>query len=122
MDPLEDEDLLDESYLSKQLEAQVGLKKKLVHKYNMAKDLCEIELKKRQAAKEQLKIEAYNNWRAEEIEKGRLQDEHSKNLVKIMKEAAKTAPSTNFYLALSNVIANIDGNKNIVLNMIAFGS
>ena len=78
----------------------------------MAKELLCNEVKRRRAEKEKSEIEAYNNWRAEEIEKGRLQDEHSKSLIRSLKEAVKAGPSTPVDTAVSNVLGNMDGNYN----------
>lgn len=85
------------------------LKKNLLHKFNVAKELVDAEVKKREAARAQAKIDAYNNWLAEEHEKGKAQDEHSRSLVKVLKQAVKAGPSTPVEAASSNVLANMDG-------------
>ena len=96
--------------MAKQLEAQVGLKKNLLHKLTVAEELLDAEIKKREAVREQAKIDAYNNWLAEEQQKGKAQDDHSKNLMKILKQAVKVGPSNPVEAATANVLGNMDGN------------
>ena len=100
----------DEDYLAKQIEVQVGFRKTLLHKFNVAKDLHEAAIKVQEAAKERAKIEAYNNWRIQEEEKAKVQEERTKNLARIMKEAVKTGPCSPIEAATSNVLLNMDGN------------
>lgn len=101
----------DEGYLAKQIEALVGYKKTLIHKYDSAKELYEVEKKRREEAKASAKLEAYNNWRLEEEKKGRQQDEHSKNLVKKMMKALKTSDENPDTVSncMCSVLGNIDG-------------
>ena len=107
----EDSSLTDEAYLSKQLEAQVCLKKNLIYKLNIAKSKYDAAVKKREEELAIAKIEAYKHWRAEEQKKLKAQDEHSKKLVKTMKDAVNTGPATSATVAVSNVLSNVDGKK-----------
>lgn len=101
--------------MSKQVEAQVALKKKLLPKLEAAKELYETEKNNRAEAKAQAKIEAYNNWRLEEEKKGKFQDAHAKSLVKKMMDAVATKDLDLFYPAMALVLGNLDG-KLLFLN------
>lgn len=110
VDPEADSSLGDEDYLTKQLEAQVSLKKKLVAKFDVAKNIYDkaLQMKMEQQARD--KVEAYNAWRIAEEQKGRAQDDHGRNLVKIMLDKAKSETSKNAVtLPMCNVMGNVDG-------------
>ena len=106
---IEDECLRDESYLSKQLEAQVGYRKNLLLKFNVAIDRYDDEVKRREKVKEKAKINAYETWRKEEERRGKAQDDHSKCLVKMLTLAVKASPSNPVNEAMSKVLGNMDG-------------
>lgn len=123
----EDSSLRDESYLSKNLEAQVGLKKNLLKKYNIAKAQFEDAQKKLEDEKALAKLEAYKNWRLEEDRKGKAQDDRGRNLVKVMLQAAKSDPNP-IEEPKCNVLGNVDGNyfffffqKNNNIGLFKFG-
>ena len=110
IDPDEDNSFGDEQFLSRQLEAQVGLKKNLTIKYEKAKDAYEKARKKKLQKDAADKVDAYNAWRIAEEKKGRTQDEHGKNLVKIMTDLVKAkSPREPVTESMCNVIGNVDG-------------
>lgn len=86
------------------------LKKNLVLKYDTAKQVYDKALKKKLEKEAETKVEAYNTWRIAEEKKGRAQDEHGRNLVKIMQECVKDTPNCEPVIAaMSNVVGNVDG-------------
>ena len=108
--------MADEDYVRKQLESQIGLKKNLVLKLDQAKLVYEKALKNKVEKDAADKVEAYNNWRAQEEKRGRAQDEHGRNLVKIMMDRIKSAsPRDPVAESMCNVIGNTDGTVNILL-------
>ena len=110
VDPDADTSLRDEDYLSKQLEAQVGLKKKLIVKFENAKKANDQAQKKKAEKIAADKIEAYNAWRAAEDKRGRTQDEHGRNLVKTMLERVKSVtPKEPVTESMCYVMGNVDG-------------
>ena len=83
----------------------------MVLKLEGAREAYEKALKRKLDQEADEKVEAYNNWRLAEEKKGRAQDDHGKNLVKIMYEAVKSTSSHEpVTVAMSNVIGNTDGN------------
>lgn len=78
-------------------------------KYEAAKEIYEKAKKKKLQKDAEDKMEAYNAWRAGEEKKGRLQDEHGRNLVKAMLESVKLAQSEPVTSSMCNVIGNVDG-------------
>ena len=102
--------LNDEDYLQKQLEAQSGLKRNLVLKFEAAKVKYDAAMVAKSKKDAQDKVEAYNIWRQEEEKRGRAQDEHGKSLVKVMLDCAKTEdPPNPLNRSVANVLANVDG-------------
>lgn len=105
--------MADEDFVTKQLEAQVGLKKKLVLKLENARSVYEKALQRKNEKEAEEKVEAYNSWRHAEEKKGRAQDDHAKGLVKIMIDTVKSAsPRQPVIESMCNVIGNMDGNLN----------
>ena len=99
----------DKSFISKQIEAQVGLKQNLFTKYNVAKEKYEVAYKKRSDMKALAKVDAYKNWKKEEERKGRVYDEQCKNWVKKMMQAVKESEPDPVIEAMTHVVGNNDG-------------
>lgn len=110
VNPSEDSALNDEAFLTKQIDAQTGLKKSLVVKLEAATLAFDAALKEKKEKDARDKVDAYNNWRMQEEKKGRAQDEHGKGLVKVMLDAVKAAPPNPVNSAMCNVMGNVDGN------------
>lgn len=89
----------------------MSLKKNLAVKYDVAKEAYEKAKKKKQEKEAEEKVEAYNAWRAGEERRGRLQDEHGRNLVKSMLDAVKSAQSEPVIVSMCNVLGNLDGKQ-----------
>ena len=100
----------DKGFVTKQIEAQVGLKQNLQTKFAKANEKYEAEVKKRTESKALDKVEAYKNWRSEEDRKGRAYDDQCRNWVKKLYKAVKDSPPGPVTEAMSHVVGNIDGN------------
>ena len=89
-------------------------------KLEVAKAAYEKALKMKNENKAQEKIDAYNAWRISEEQKGRAQDEHGRNLVKIMVDSAKSATPRNLVNeSMCNVMGNVDGKDIFVVYYIS---
>lgn len=100
---------MDETYYSKQIEAQVVRKKHLHQKLEVATERYDEELKKRMDARAAAKIDLYNNWRRAEEQKGKACDETSRKLVKKMIDNVKTLPTDPITESMCMVLGNFDG-------------
>lgn len=85
----------------------------MVAKFEVAKEKYEIALQKKIEMDGKEKVEAYNKWRMEEEKRGRAQDEHGKNLVKVMLQSVKSAPPNAVSSSMCNVMGNLDSRLNI---------
>ena len=89
----------------------MGLKKNLVVKLDVAKEVYDKALKQKIEQESRDKVEAYNAWRIAEEQKGREQDDHGRSLVKSMLDTAKSATTRNPVTeSMCKVVGNVDGN------------
>lgn len=99
----------DEAYLSKQIEAQSGLRQSLLDRLDAAQEAYDVEKKKRMDAQAVAKLDAYNNWRSEQERKGKAYDAHCRNVVKRLMSALKAEKPDQVTECIGHVLGNMDG-------------